>query len=509
MSDNSRIAKNTLFLYIRLLITLVVGLYTSRVVLSTLGASDYGLYNVVGGIVVVLASINGTLASGTQRFISFALGEKDENNLNATFSTAQVLHLLFALVFLLVAETIGLWFLNMKMNIPEGRETAAFWVFQFSIISTLISIIQVPFMSAVIAHERMGVYAYLSIYDAVAKLVIVYLIQITSFDKLIFYAVLICLVGLSSAVFYRIYCRVNFEECKSKPALNKPLFSKMAGFMGWNVFGSVSVPLQTQGVNILLNIFFNTVVNAARGLAVTVNNLVMQFVNNFQTAVNPQIVKLYAAGKKDEMIHLVLNNSKFAGFLFLFVAAPLFVEIEFVLDLWLGDYPEYTVPFIRIILIQSLFQTLTRPLVSVVHAVGKMKMPNLTAGLLLLSILPITYFLLKAGANPVTVFAVNVIPWALETLIDLYWEHKYIGFPIFGFYKNVYGLVFPIAIVVVVIPYLLHVYLPYDGWLRFFIVGFSSVIVSSIVILFGGITKQLRQTLFNKALSYLPNRRKK
>lgn len=503
ISNNKRIAKNTLFMYFRMLITMAVGLYTSRVVLATLGVSDYGLYNVVGGIVVVLASINGTLATGTQRFLSFALGEDDEDKLRSVFATAVLLHLLFAVIFLIVAETAGLWFLNAKMNIPEGRETAAFWVYQFSVITTVISIIQVPYMSAIIAHEKMNVYAYMSIYDAVAKLLVVYLLIVTSFDKLIFYAALICAVGATSALMYNLYCRFKFSECKLHPKMNKAIFKEMANFSGWNIFGCVAVPLQTQGLNILLNIFFSTIVNAARGIAVQINNIILQFVNNFQTAVNPQIVKLYAAGQKEEMIHLVINNSKFAGFLYLFIAVPLFVEIEFVLDIWLVEYPEYTIPFVRIILIQSLIQTLTRPVVMVVHAVGKMKGPNLTAGIVLLSAVPLTYVLLKIGMDPVSVFVVNLIPWVIETFIDLYWEHKYIGFPIWGFYKKVYLVVFPIALLIFAVPYVAHIYLPLDDWIRFLMVCIISICTSTIVIFYLGLSKQLREMLLCKAKSII------
>lgn len=505
-SSNKRIAKNTLFMYFRMLIIMAVGLYASRVVLATLGASDYGLYNVVGGIVVVLASINGTLATGTQRFLSFALGENDEYKLKTVFSTAVLLHLFFAVLFLVIAETAGLWFLNMKMNIPAGREIAAFWVYQFSIIATVISIIQVPYMSAIIAHEKMSVYAYMSIYDAVAKLLIVYLIQVANYDKLIFYAALICAVGATSALLYNLYCRHKFAECKLHPKMDKAVFKDMATFSGWNIFGCVAVPLQTQGLNILLNIFFNTIVNAARGIAVTVNNMILQFVNNFQTAVNPQIVKLYAAGQKDEMVHLVLNNSKFAGFLYLFIAVPLFVEIEFVLDIWLGEYPEYTISFVRIILVQSLIQTLTRPVVMVVHAVGKMKGPNLTAGIALLLAVPLTYVLLKAGLDPVTVFAINLIPWVLETFFELYFENKYIGFPIWGFYKKVYLVVFPIALLLLAVPYLAHELLPMEGLGRFLVVGTISVITSAVVIYYLGLSKYLREMVKGRVMSFVTSK---
>lgn len=505
-ANNKRIAKNTMFMYFRMLITMAVGLYASRIVLATLGASDYGLYNVVGGIVIVLASINGTLATGTQRFLSFALGEGDEKKLKTVFSTAVLLHCVFVVIFLILAETVGLWFLNLNMNIPFGRENAAFWVYQFSIITTVISIVQVPYMSAIIAHERMSVYAYMSIYDAVAKLLIVYLIQISSFDKLIFYASLVCAVGLTSALMYNLYCRINFSECKLHPKMDSGVFKEMAVFSGWNIFGCVSVPLQMQGLNILLNIFFNTIINAARGIAVQVNNIILQFVNNFQTAVNPQIVKLYAAGETKEMTHLVINNSKFAGFLYLIIAVPLFVEIEFVLDLWLGEYPDYTIPFVRIILIQSLIQTLTRPVVMVVHAVGKMKEVNLTAGVALLLILPVSYILLKMGVDPVTVMAVNIIPWLLETLFELYYENKFIGFPIWGFYKRVYFVVFPIALLLVSVPYLAHVYLPMDGWGRFLIVCIISVITSAVTIYYLGLSKHLREMVLEKAKSIVTSK---
>lgn len=501
ISSNKRIAQNTLYMYFRMLITMAVGLYTSRVVLATLGASDYGLYNVVGGIVVVLASINGTLATGTQRFLSYALGENNEEKIKSVFSTAVLLHLLFAGILLIIAETAGLWFLNTKMNIPDGRETAAFWVYQFSIVATVIQIIQVPYMSAIIAHEKMSVYAYMSIFDAVAKLLIVFLIQVSSFDKLILYAALICVVGATSALMYNLYCRYKFPECKLHPKMDKAFFKEMAVFSGWNIFGCVAVPLQTQGLNILLNIFFNTIVNAARGIAVQINTIILHFVNNFQTAVNPQIVKLYAANKKDEMIHLVINNSKFAGFLYLFIAVPLFVEIEFVLDIWLGEYPEFTIPFVRIILIQSLIQTLTRPVVMVVHAVGKMKGPNLTAGIALLLAVPLTYVLLKVGLDPVTVFAINLAPWVLETFFELYFENKYIGFPIWGFYKKVYLVVFPIALLLVSVPYLAHVYLPMEGWGRFLIVCIISVITSVVTIYYLGLSKHLREMVLEKAKS--------
>lgn len=505
-ANNKRIAKNTLMLYFRMLLTLAVGLYAARIVLQTLGASDYGLYNVVGGIVTLFTFISGTLASGTQRFISFALGEDDVEKMKKVFSTASYLHVLFALIIFVVSEVFGLYLLYYQMQIPEGRLMAAFWVFQFSTVAAMVAVIQVPYMSSLIAHEKMDIYAWVSIYDAVMKLLIVYLIQVVEADKLILYAFLFFLVNLSTAFMYMLYCRSKYEECKMFGGFNKETFREIASFSGWNIFGCGAVALQGQGVNILLNMFFGTIVNAARGIAFQVNGIILQFVNNFQTAVNPQIVKLYASGNKSEMIKLMINNSKFAAYLLLLIAIPVFVELEFVLTIWLGEYPEYTPIFLRIIIIQSLVQTMTRPIVMGLHATGMMKMPNITAGIVLLMILPVSYILLNMGCSPVVIFVVNVIPWILETIIDSYWLYKYVGFPIGVFYKEVYGRVIPISLLMLFVPYLIHLMLEY-GWMDFFVVCFVSVATSSLCIAYLGITKAQRTMAFNYIRSKIARNR--
>lgn len=289
--NNKRIAKNTLLLYFRMLITMLVSLYTSRVVLQTLGISDYGLYNVVGGVVTMFTFINGTLATGTQRFLTFELGANNKEKLHKVFNTAMALHELLALVLFLLVETVGLWFLYNKMNIEPGRMDAAFWVFQFSCITMLINVIQVPYISSIISHEKMDIYAYMSIFDVVMKLLIVFLIQVVDYDKLILYGFLYLIVNCISALIYNVYCRRLFEECKISRVFDKKIFKEMMNFSGWNIFGCASVTFQGEGVNILLNMFFGTVVNAARGIAFQVNAIVVQFVGNFQMAVNPQIVK--------------------------------------------------------------------------------------------------------------------------------------------------------------------------------------------------------------------------
>lgn len=496
-NNNKRIAKNTLLLYFRMLVTMLVGLYTSRVVLQTLGVSDFGLYGVVGGVVTMFTFINGTLETGTLRFLTFELGAKNELGLRKVFNTSMILHGLLALTLFFLVETIGLWFLYHKLNVGEGRMDAAFWVFQFSCITMLVNVIQVPFMSSIISHEKMDIYAYMSIFDVVMKLLIVYLIQVVNFDKLILYGFLYLIVNCISAMIYNIYCRRNFDECKIRRMFDKKVFKEMMNFSGWNIFGCASVTFQGEGVNILLNMFFGTVVNAARGIAFQVNGIVMQFVSNFQMAVNPQIVKHYAAGETNQMIKLSLVNSRLAAFMILFILVPLFIEIEFVLHIWLGEYPAYAPIFLRIILIQSVVQTMTRPVVMMIHAVGKMKLVNLTAGGALLMILPVSYVLLKLGASPVTVFMVNVIPWFLETFFELLCLKKYIGLSPLAFYKSVYCRVFPIGALMFVLPYTTY-YMMSDGWLRFISVGIVSVLSSSLLIYFLGLDKNMRVFVINK-----------
>lgn len=500
--QNKRIAKNTLLLYFRMLITMLVSLYTSRVILQTLGVSDYGLYNVVGGVVTMFTFINGTLASGTQRFLTFELGANNQEKLRKVFNTSLALHGLLALILFVLVESIGLWFLYHKMNIEPDRMNAAFWVFQFSCVTMLVSVIQVPFMSSLIAHEKMDIYAYMSIFDVVMKLLIVYLIQVVNYDKLILYGFLFLVVNCISALIYNFYCRSKFEECRVRKAFDKKVFYEMMNFSGWNILGCASVTFQGEGVNILLNLFFGTVVNAARGLAFQVNGIVMQFVNNFQMAVNPQIVKHYAAGDRQEMIKLATVNSKLAAFLLLFLLVPLFVEIEFVLKVWLGEYPAYTPTFLRIILLQSVIQTMSRPVVMMIHAVGKMKLVNLTAGGALLMILPVSYVLLKLGASPVTIFVVNLTPWFLETLFELLCLKKYIHLSPRSFYLSVYGRVFPVGLLMFVLPFFTHSLMS-EGWLRFFVVGVVSVLSSSTFIYFLGLDRNIRVFVVNKIKSIL------
>ena len=474
-----------------MMLIMAVSLYTSRIILNALGIVDYGVYNVVGGMVVMFGFLNSALAQASQRYIAYGI-EKDSVNMQIkTFSMLFNVHIIIAIVILALSETIGLWLFYNKLVIPEERMASAFWVMQFSIISLLVSVTQVPYNASIFAHEKMNAYAYISIVEVFLKLGVVIVIKYCFEDKLIAYGALTMGASLVIALLYRLYCVRKFSNCHYIRYWSPKLFKELFSYTSWSLIGNLAWTFNSQGMNILINMFFGPVFNAARGIAFQVNGIVMQFVNNFQMAVNPQIVKHYAAGETNQMIKLSTVNSKLAAFLLLFLLVPLFIEIDFVLHVWLGEYPAYAPIFLRIILIQSVVQTMTRPIVMMIHAVGKMKLANLTAGSALLLILPVSYVLLKLGASPVTVFMVNVVPWFLETVFDLLCLKKYIGMPPLAFYKSVYCRVFPVGALMFVLPYTTY-YMMSDGWLRFISVGIVSVLSSSLLIYFLGLDKNMR-----------------
>ncbi len=321
--NNKRIAKNTMFLYVRMFFIMAVSLYTSRVVLSTLGVDDFGIYNVVGGVVSMFGFLNGALAVCTQRYLNYELGRGDANRLQKVFITSLTIHALISIIVVILAETIGLWFLYNKMTIPDARMNAAFWVYQFSIITTVVLMMSVPYNAAIIAHEKMSAFAYISVLEVILRLAIVFLLQIGNFDRLIFYAFLMLVVQMSIRVIYGLYCNKHFCETKFRMLWDGTLFREMLGFSGWSIFGNLAGVASTQGLNILLNMFFNPIVNAARGISVQVQNALMQFSVNFQTAMNPQITKSYATGDYNYMHGLIYRSSKFTFFLLYLFSLPI------------------------------------------------------------------------------------------------------------------------------------------------------------------------------------------
>ena len=435
-SNNTRIAKNTIFLYFRMILLMVVSLYTSRVVLATLGIEDYGIYNVVGGFIGMFAFLNGAMSGCTQRFITIALGKGDEQNLKRVFSTCVITHGMIAIVVFLLAESIGLWFILEKLVIPESRMATAMIVYQCSIVSTIVMIMSFPYNADIIVHEKMSAFAYISIFEAFANLGIVYLLHVVNADKLALYAILLMLVKISVIMIYRIYCKRHFFESGFRWLFDKILLKEMLAFTSWNLFGGIAGTLMGQGINVLLNLFFGPVVNAARGVAVQVQSAVQLFSTNFQTALNPQMMKSYAAGDLQAMHVLLFRSAKFTFMLLLCLMLPLMLEINTVLGLWLKEVPKYTNIFVCLMLCISMVDAVSNPFMTASAATGRVKKYQSIVGSILLLIVPLAYISLKLGAEPYAVFIVHLTIAIIAFIARMLIIRKMIDLSIREYIKN-------------------------------------------------------------------------
>lgn len=386
-------------LYIRMFISVIVSLYTSRVVLQTLGVEDYGIYGVVGGIVAMMGFINASMSGATSRFLTFELGRGDFSRLSKTFSSALLVHIIIAVIVLVLAETVGLWFLCNKLVIPEGRMTAAHWVYQLSILSAMLTITQVPYNSSIIAHEKMDIYAYVEILNVSLKLLIVYLLQIGDFDKLILYAILMFAVSLIIIMVYRIYCLQKFEECKFHWIWDKEYLKPLISFSGWDLYGNMSVVFFTQGLSMLLNIFFGPALNAANNVSTTVQGTVKAFAFNVIQAFRPQVIKKYAQEDIDAVNQYCIMATQYTLILFSIIAVPFLFKTECILHLWLGLIPEHTVFFLRIVLLGTIFNLANNIVNIPIHACGRMKLFSLVTGSCFMISIPLMYILLKLGGS--------------------------------------------------------------------------------------------------------------
>ena len=454
--NNKRIAKNTLMLYFRMLVMMAVSLYTSRVVLDTLGVSDYGIYNVVGGFVTMFSLISGAMTTATQRFLSFAIGEGKREEVTSLFSTAVIIHIGLALIILIAGETIGVWFVANKMNFPPGRYTAAIWVFEFSLLTFLVSVINVPYNAAIIAYEKMSAFAYISIIEVVLKLLIVYLLLITPFDRLIFYAILMAVVQLGVQLIYASYTHRKIKTCHCNWKLNHEYFKQMTSFVSWNLIGSLAGVCKDQGLNVVLNLFFGTAVNAARGVAMQVSSAINRFVTNFQMAMNPQIVKLYAAGEKQEMFKLVFRGSRFSYLLLLCLSLPVVIEAPFILNIWLVKVPDYTVLFLRLIIFTALIDSLSNTLITSMHASGKVRDYQIVVGGLSLLTLPLAYLLLKMGYSPTSALVASLFISVLCLFARVALLSRTIDFPAVSFLCHVALKMLILTIASYIIPLVLY-----------------------------------------------------
>lgn len=496
-SDNKRIAKNTAMLYFRMLLSMLVSLYTSRVVLNTLGVEDFGIYNVVGGIVAMFTFLNAAMGASTSRFLIFELGKKDYKQLNKVFNATLFSHIAIACIIFLLAETIGLWFLTHKLVIPAERMHAAHWVYQFSILSAMVSLTQVPYNATIIAHERMSIYAYITIIDVILKLAILYLLVISGFDKLKVYAVLFFIVSLITAMIYRIYCKNKYEECSVSFLWDKVLYKKLLSFSMWELYGGFAIMGMGQGLNMLLNIFFGPAVNAARGIAYQVQGAISVFGFNFMTAVKPQIIKLYAENKVKQMMKLVFASSKYSFLLTYFLTLPLLIETRFVLELWLKIVPDHTVAFCRLILISELIWALRSPIVTSFHAVGHIKVANLVCGSLFYLIIIVSYFCLKTGFPPESVFIVTIVVSVMVQITELVLLKRYISYSVKAYAKQVVWLCLLVMAISAILPYLLNIMLA-PGFIRLIVVGVVSIITVSTSIYYIGIDKETQYLIVQK-----------
>lgn len=491
-SENTkRIAKNTLMLYIRMLFSMAVSLFTTRVILDTLGASDYGISNLVGGVVGMMGIVTSLLSEGTTRFITIALGRNNLSELHNTFSASVTIHVILAAIILILGELIGPSIV-INLNIPPDRIGAAQFVFQLSLIISILGIIQTPFHAAIVAHERMSVYAYISIWDVLAKLGIVYLLVSFDADKLKLYSALYSIVGVITAMLYVIYCRKHFEECRTFVLkADKKLYKDIFNYTGWNSIGAIAFTMNSQGITILLSAF-GTSVNAARGIAGSVSGVVYKFVDSFQIAAKPQIVKLCAVGDFENMNNLIMRVSKFSSYLMGLIGIPLFLEMEYVLQLWLKDVPEYTLHFARLTLIQGFVQSVDFPIGAGIHAVGKMKLPNITSAFIYMAILPISYFIIQLGASPSVTYIVVVCVYPLAFLMDLYIINKYTQFPVFNYLgKIILPSIVYILVILLVVYWLLVVFVA-PSFLRLVLTSFVSTLIYLPLVYFMGLTTSER-----------------
>jgi O-antigen/teichoic acid export membrane protein len=503
--DNKRIAKNTAMLYFRLLLIMFITLYISRVVLNTLGVEDFGIYNVVGGIVIMFTSLNSAMAASSSRFMIFELGKKDYEQLKRVFSASLSSHIAIAIVIFLLAETAGLWFLTHKLIIPENRMSAALWVYQFSILSAMVSLTQVPYNAAIIAHERMNVYAYVTIVEVVLKLIVVYLLSISDFDKLKIFAILIFLVSLIVAMIYRVYCKKKYEECSFSFQWDKSLYKMLFSFSVWDSYSVSAVLAMGQGVNILLNMFFGPAVNAARGIAYQVQAAIASFGTNFMLAIKPQIIKLYAENNESQMIKLVFTSSKYSFFLIYLLSLPLFLEMPFILKLWLKIVPDYTVSFCRLILINELIWSMRGPIVNSFHAVGQIKVANLICGSLFYLIIILSYFCLKIGFSPESVFIVTIAVSIMVQITELFLLRRLINYSIRTYANKVIWICLLVAVVSAIIPYMVSTLLV-QGFIRFLLVTFTCVITVATSVYYIGIHKDTRNIIIQKIKYQFSNR---
>lgn len=506
MTDNKRIAKNTIFMYVRMIFVMVVSLYTSRVVLHTLGVEDYGTYQVVGGIVGFLSILNTTLSTGTSRFLMFELGAGDKERLQKTFSTLLNAHYALATVVVILAETIGLWFVYNKLIIPANRMNAAIVTYHISVLTAFFGLTQTPYSASIKSHERMDIYAYTSIIEVSAKLLIVYLLAISPIDKLVFYALLLAIVSIAMMIFYRWYCVHKFQECRYSFSFDKKIFIQVTSYCGWNLFSNTAGVLNSQGMIILLNMFFNPGVVTALSVATTVKNAANSFVENYRVASVPQIVKQYAAGDFENSKKLVLSSTKYSYFLLFLMGLPIFLVSPELLMIWLKIVPDYSVIFLRFIIVICFFELFNGGFYTAINAVGRIREYSIIYPTVMFLCFPVVYFSFKMDYSPIAVTVVMLVANAIISLIVM--PLLVVKIANYSF-KEIYDL-FKTCLFVTLpslpIPFMVYYFLQGEGiWMKFLLTTVTSVANVVLCVWFIGIDHEMRSRIISFVKSKIQN----
>lgn len=495
-----RIAKNTLMLYVRMLFLMLVGFYTSRVVLNALGETDFGIYGVVGGVVAMFTIISGSLSAAITRFITFEMGKSEEGRLPAVFSSAVTIQIILALIVVVIAEPAGIWFIENHLNIPPDRLSAAHWVFQFSLLTFVINIISIPYNASIVAHEKMSAFSVIGIMEGIAKLGVAFLILRSPIDRLIYYSALMCVVAVGVRMAYTAYCRRHFEECRFRFIWDRNLLTQMFSFAGWNFIGVASGALRDHGGNILINIFSGPAANAARTVSIQLGGAVQSFVTNFMTAVNPQITKSYASGETDYTMKLVFRSSKYSYFLLLVLALPIFMNTEPILGFWLGDVPERSAAFVRLALVFSLSECISAPLVTLMLATGRIRNYQIIVGGLQLLNLPVSYLVLKSGAPPESILVVAIVISQLCMAARLIMLKGMTSLSPGRFLGQVYLRQLAVTAIAFIPSFWLSSLLDNDSFVSVLASCCMSVVITAVVILYAGLEGGERKTLVSKLI---------
>ncbi len=496
VDSNKRLARNTLILYVRMGVMMVIGFFTARITLSALGVENYGIYNVVGGLVSMFSLISTSLSSSIARFLTYGLGKGDMTELRRVYSVSLAIQIILALVIVACAETVGLWFLNHKLVIPPDRMYAANVVFQLSLLSFVMSLLSTPFNAMIIAHEKMSAFAYMTLFEAGVKLLIVIVLLYVPGDKLILYAILLSFMGLATLALYCWYCRSRFEECRFMVVRDRNMYGRIFSFAGWNFIGCTAALMNDQGINIMLNMFFGPIVNTGRGIGNQINAILSQFSGNFMTALNPQITKNFAGNNFERTYTLIFKGTKLSYFLFLIISIPVLLETPRVLAIWLGQIPDYSVGFARLTIILSLVNSLSNTLINAQLATGRIRNYQIVVGGTLLLNLPVSYLFLRAGCAPAVTVAVAIFISQICMFLRLWFLRSMMGLPMRAFIREVYLRVLMVTALSLLLPAAAYIFMD-SSLMRFMVISVLAFVSTVVTAWFVGCDASERAMLRN------------